>query len=246
MEELRDLCLASRQPSAGSGASGSLRSVLGDHPARRYPRDQASERPLSLRQSGDDHHQQGGRRSHRQLTGGSAPYAQPAADGCAGSSEVSRPDPAWFRPRNIERLGQRIRSIARASVGRMAAKGSECDFVREVALHYPPRVVVGTPEEYEPRMLMLTQELFGAMDPELIRFPAAIGSGETRPTCLCQARPLTRANLHRECHSLGHPGNELHAIGHRRHASRRPGHRQGLVLISTKRGDSPKAPRLGF
>src|SRR6266852_3615236 len=58
----------------------------------------------------------------------------------------------------------------------MAAKGSECDFIREVALHYPLHVVMeilGVPEEDEPRMLMLTQELFGATDPELGRAPGA-------------------------------------------------------------------------
>jgi cytochrome P450 len=79
-------------------------------------------------------------------------------------------------PRNIQGLDQRIRNIARASVERMAAKGSECDFVREVALHYPLHVVMeilGVPEEDEPRMLMLTQELFGATDPELGRAPGA-------------------------------------------------------------------------
>ncbi len=83
---------------------------------------------------------------------------------------------AWFMPRNIGGLDQRIRNIARASVERMAAKGSECDFVREVALHYPLHVVMeilGVPEEDEPRMLMLTQELFGATDPELGRAPGA-------------------------------------------------------------------------
>ena len=83
---------------------------------------------------------------------------------------------AWFMPRNIGGLDQRIRNIARASVERMAAKGRECDFVREVALHYPLHVVMeilGVPEEDEPRMLMLTQELFGATDPELGRSPGA-------------------------------------------------------------------------
>ena len=71
---------------------------------------------------------------------------------------------AWFMPRNI----------ARASVERMATKDGACDFVREVALHYPLHVVMeilGVPENDEPRMLMLTQELFGATDPELGRAP---------------------------------------------------------------------------
>ncbi|HEY2661299.1 MAG TPA: cytochrome P450 [Caulobacteraceae bacterium] len=83
---------------------------------------------------------------------------------------------AWFMPPNIRGLDERIRKIARASVDRMLAKGGECDFVREVALHYPLHVVMeilGVPEEDEPRMLMLTQELFGAADPELGRQSAA-------------------------------------------------------------------------
>src|SRR4030088_3394976 len=83
---------------------------------------------------------------------------------------------AWFMPRNMQGLDQRIRNIARASVERMAAKGGECDFVREVALHYPLHVIMeilGVPEQDEPRMLMLTQELFGAAGPELGRAPSA-------------------------------------------------------------------------
>ncbi len=81
---------------------------------------------------------------------------------------------AWFMPPNIRGLEDRIRAIARASVDRMLATGGECDFAREVALHYPLHVVMeilGVPESDEPRMLMLTQELFGAADPELSRAP---------------------------------------------------------------------------
>ena len=78
----------------------------------------------------------------------------------------------WFMPQNLRRLEDQIRTIARASVDKMAATGGRCDFVREVALHYPLRVIMsilGVPEEDEPRMLKLTQELFGAADPELAR-----------------------------------------------------------------------------
>ncbi|QUD87573.1 cytochrome P450 [Phenylobacterium montanum] len=81
---------------------------------------------------------------------------------------------AWFMPQNIKKLEERIRAIARAAVERMVATGGECDFVREIALHYPLHVVMeilGVPEADEPRMLMLTQELFGAADPELGRTP---------------------------------------------------------------------------
>lgn len=78
----------------------------------------------------------------------------------------------WFVPQNLRRLEDQIRVIAKAAVARMAATGGHCDFVREVALHYPLHVIMsimGVPEEDEPRMLKLTQELFGASDPELGR-----------------------------------------------------------------------------
>jgi cytochrome P450 len=84
---------------------------------------------------------------------------------------------SWFMPKNLERLEAQIRVIARAAVAKMAALtdkngAGECDFVREVALHYPLHVIMsimGVPESDEPRMLKLTQELFGAADPELAR-----------------------------------------------------------------------------
>jgi cytochrome P450 len=79
---------------------------------------------------------------------------------------------AWFMPQNLRKLEDRIRVIARSAVERMAATGGECDFVNEVALHYPLHVIMeilGVPETDEPRMLKLTQELFGATDPELSR-----------------------------------------------------------------------------
>ena len=76
---------------------------------------------------------------------------------------------AWFQPGNIKRLEGRIRELARASVDRMAASGGRCDFVNEIALHYPLLVIMeilGLPEADEPLMLKLTQGLFGAADPD--------------------------------------------------------------------------------
>jgi cytochrome P450 len=81
---------------------------------------------------------------------------------------------AWFLPQNIKGLEERIRRIARESVDKMLAKGGACDFVTEVAMGYPLHVIMeilGVPREDEPRMLMLTQELFGASDPDLGRAP---------------------------------------------------------------------------
>lgn len=79
---------------------------------------------------------------------------------------------SWFAPPNVKKREEAIRAIARESVDRMASLGGRCDFVADVALHYPLRVIMnilGVPREDEPRMLKLTQELFGASDPELNR-----------------------------------------------------------------------------
>lgn len=83
----------------------------------------------------------------------------------------------WFMPKNLRLIEDRIREIARETVDAMLAMGEECDFARDVALHYPLRVVMnilGVPREDEPRMLMLTQQLFGSTDPELNRERAEI------------------------------------------------------------------------
>jgi hypothetical protein len=89
---------------------------------------------------------------------------------------------SWFLPQNIRRLEDRIREIARAQIDHMAALGGECDFVKDVALTYPLRVIMeilGVPEADMPRMLRLTQELFGAADPDLNR-----SQGEAQETSL--------------------------------------------------------------
>jgi len=81
---------------------------------------------------------------------------------------------AWFLPQNIKSLDERIRKLARESVDKMLATNGQCDFVNEIALYYPLHVIMeilGVPREDEPRMLMLTQELFGASDPDLGRAP---------------------------------------------------------------------------
>lgn len=88
---------------------------------------------------------------------------------------------SWFMPKNLKVVEQRIRQIARETVDHMLAQGGECDFARDVAAHYPLRVIMdilGVPREDEPRMLMLTQQLFGPTDPELNRSREAITSAE--------------------------------------------------------------------
>jgi len=77
-----------------------------------------------------------------------------------------------FLPQNLKKLEGRIREIARTFVDHMAEIGPECDFARDVALLYPLHVIMeilGVPEADEPRMLKLTQELFGPADPDVNR-----------------------------------------------------------------------------
>ncbi|WMT74863.1 cytochrome P450 [Bradyrhizobium sp. Ash2021] len=78
----------------------------------------------------------------------------------------------WFMPANLGKFEARVREIARHTVARMIEKGGQCDFVADVALGYPLHVIMeilGVPEQDEPRMLRLTQELFGAQDPDTAR-----------------------------------------------------------------------------
>jgi cytochrome P450 len=78
----------------------------------------------------------------------------------------------WFLPKSLSRLDDRIAELAKRYVDRMADLGGECDFARDVAVHYPLYVILsilGLPEDDFPRLLTLTQELFGAADPEMAR-----------------------------------------------------------------------------
>jgi len=78
----------------------------------------------------------------------------------------------WFQPNSLRRLEERMAELAVRFVDRMAALGTECDFVRDVAVHYPLYVILSLlrlPESDFERMLMLTQQLFGGDDPELRR-----------------------------------------------------------------------------
>lgn len=78
----------------------------------------------------------------------------------------------WFMPANIRKLEDDIRRLARRTVDKMAAMGDRCDFANDIALGYPLHVIMsilGVPEEDEPKMLALTQDLFGRDDPDKAR-----------------------------------------------------------------------------
>jgi cytochrome P450 len=78
----------------------------------------------------------------------------------------------WFRPKAMRALKVRVDELAKIYVDKMLAAGNECDFVQEVAVNYPLYVIMsllGLPESDFPRMLALTQELFGGDDDEFKR-----------------------------------------------------------------------------
>jgi cytochrome P450 len=78
----------------------------------------------------------------------------------------------WFQPRSLARLEPRIADLARRAVARMEEAGGTCDFAQDIAAPMPLEVILsilGLPESDYPKMLQLTQELFGGEDPELAR-----------------------------------------------------------------------------
>ena len=107
---------------------------------------------------------------------------QSAAQGIALRTLIHMDDPQhrvvraigadWFRPKAMRALKVRVDELARGYVDAMAGAGSECDFVTDVAMNFPLYVIMsllGLPESDFPRMLKLTQEMFGGDDDELRR-----------------------------------------------------------------------------
>lgn len=76
----------------------------------------------------------------------------------------------WFMPKNLARIEADIRDLAVRTVDRLLGAGDVADFVTEVSAPYPLHVVMqilGVPVEDEPRMLFLTQQMFGGQDEDL-------------------------------------------------------------------------------
>jgi cytochrome P450 len=77
-----------------------------------------------------------------------------------------------FKPASLARLDSRLTELSDRAVQTMREAGGELDFSIDVALPYPLHVILkilGLPEEDYPRMLTLTQQLFGGEDPDLQR-----------------------------------------------------------------------------
>jgi cytochrome P450 len=75
----------------------------------------------------------------------------------------------WFRPKAMRALRVRVDELAKRYVDTMRDIGPECDFVEAVAVNFPLYVILsllGLPEDDFPRMMKLTQEMFGGDDEE--------------------------------------------------------------------------------
>ncbi|MEZ5708226.1 MAG: cytochrome P450 [Blastomonas sp.] len=107
----------------------------------------------------------------RQITGGSPHLVNSlVALDAPVHPDYRRLTQQWFMPKNLAGIEAEIRSLAQATVERLVATGGEADFVPTVSAPYPLHVVMqilGVPEEDEPRMLVLTQQMFGGQDEDL-------------------------------------------------------------------------------
>jgi cytochrome P450 len=80
----------------------------------------------------------------------------------------------WFTPRALARVDAAVDASARELVDALAARGreGEIDFATEIATKHPLRIlstILGVSREDEPRILRLTNQIFGADDPDLQR-----------------------------------------------------------------------------
>ena len=77
----------------------------------------------------------------------------------------------YFTPRALKSLDPLVQDTARQLVDSLGDEG-ECDFITDVASLHPLKVIariLGVPSSDEPFILKLTNELFGAEDPEFQR-----------------------------------------------------------------------------
>ncbi len=76
---------------------------------------------------------------------------------------------SWFNSRFLKSLDDRMTRLATEYVDKLEELGGQCDFIEEIAIPYPLIMItsiLGLPDSDAPLVLKLTQELFGAQDPD--------------------------------------------------------------------------------
>lgn len=88
---------------------------------------------------------------------------------------------AQFMPGAVKKRVVAVRALAADAVENMARLGGKCDFVTDVALSYPLRVVMevlGVPPKDYGQMLRLTQDMFGPQDPDTAKAVASLSADQ--------------------------------------------------------------------
>lgn len=96
---------------------------------------------------------------------------------------------SWFGPRSLRNLEPRIRTRMQQTMARIEAANGKCDFAKDIALLYPLHVimdVLGVDDDAEQMMLRLTQEAFGAGDPEANATGRKYGSHEEQQQAISE------------------------------------------------------------
>ena len=78
----------------------------------------------------------------------------------------------WFLPQSLNQFEAEVRTIAKETVDHMLSLGEEFDFVTDVAVWYPLRVIMhilGIPVDKDQMMLTMTQQMFGPDDPDIAK-----------------------------------------------------------------------------
>jgi cytochrome P450 len=79
---------------------------------------------------------------------------------------------AWFQPKQVRVLEERIAQLARESIDRMLAHSGTCDFYNDVVVWFPLKVIMlilGIADEHGQHLLDITRAYFGGGDPEMQR-----------------------------------------------------------------------------
>ncbi|MGV8995610.1 MAG: cytochrome P450 [Parvibaculaceae bacterium] len=101
---------------------------------------------------------------------------------------------AWFMPPNLKKLDVQIKALAHEYIARLEGFNGQCDFVTDVAVWYPLRVIMtilGGPPEDEALMLKLTQEVFGSTDPDMKAEDSDVSGADTAQRLFAYFREIT-------------------------------------------------------
>jgi len=75
----------------------------------------------------------------------------------------------WFKPSSLQGMGSRLDELNADALAKLEQLDGRCDFATDIALDYPLQVILrllGLPQTDFGQMLKLTQEMFGAADPD--------------------------------------------------------------------------------